>query len=77
MEGVCRERLVSVEVNMVMFEGIVVPTVLYGCEPRAINAPSRNSTDMIGLKCLRTITRLRWFDKKIKKTLEPVRCPLI
>jgi len=63
LRGVWRKRDLSVEAKMGMFEGIVVPSVLYGCEAWALNAWSRKRIEVLEMKCLRTITGVRWFDK--------------
>jgi len=63
LRGVWRKRDLSVEAKMGMFEGIVVPSVLYGCEAWALNAWSRKRIEVLEMKCLRTITGVRWFDR--------------
>jgi len=73
LRGVWRKRDLPVEAKMGMFEGIVVPSVLYGCEAWALNAWSRKRIKVLEIKCLRTITGVRWFDR-VRNTRVRERC---
>lgn len=53
----------SLQAKIGMFEGIVVPTVLYGCESWALNAEERKRIEVMEMRCLRTICGVRWFDR--------------
>ena len=63
MKNVWKERTISWRAKMGMFEGIVVPTILYGCEAWAIDRVVRRRVDVLEMKCLRNICGVRWFDR--------------
>lgn len=41
-----KEKSLSARANMGLFEGIVIPTAVYGCESRALNAKDRKRVDI-------------------------------
>ena len=55
MKGVWKERALSTRVKRAMYEGIVVPTVLYGAETWGLNKKERKSLDVLEMRCLRSI----------------------
>ncbi len=63
LRSVWKEKSVSLQAKIGMFEGIVVPTVLYGCESWALNAEERKRIEVMEMRCLRTICGVRWFDR--------------
>lgn len=48
---------------MEMYQGIVTPTVLYGCEVWTLNAKTRKWINVLAMKCPRTIARVKWYDR--------------
>lgn len=48
--------------KMDMFEGILVPTILYGYKAWAIDENVHWRVDVLVMKCLRTICHVRWFE---------------
>ena len=63
LRSVWKETSVSRQAKMGMYESIVVPTVMYGCEAWALNAKERKKLEVLEMKCLRTIAGVRWFDR--------------
>lgn len=61
LRGVTKNRDLSMEANMGMFEGIAVPTVLYGFEVWVLNA-RRKMIEVLEntCKCLQIVTGTRW-----------------
>lgn len=53
----------SEEATIGMFDGFVVPTVLHGCKARGLNAESWRRIHVLEIKCFRTVTEMRWFDR--------------
>ena len=63
MRGMWRNRTVSRQAKVGMFQGIVAPAVLYGSECWALNVREKRRVDVLEMRCLRTITGVRWFDR--------------
>ena len=61
--SVWKGKGVSVEAKVGMYESIVVPTVLYGCETWCLNARERKKVDVMEMKCLRSICGVRLVDR--------------
>lgn len=62
----CIKECVKGEVRekMGMFEGIAILTVLYGCDPRALNKHTHTQmkVDLLEVKYLKMICGVRWYD---------------
>ena len=63
LRGMWKNRAVSRQAKVGMFEGIVAPAVLYGSECWVLKARERKRVDVLEMKCLRTISGVRWFDR--------------
>lgn len=50
-----------------MFEDIVTPAVLYGSEIWVLNTRERRLVDVLEMRCLRTISEVRWFGRVINE----------
>lgn len=62
LRSVWKERSLSVRVKIGMFDYIVVPVVLYGCEAWAVYNKFWKSMAVLEIKCLRTMCHVRWID---------------
>lgn len=51
LSSVWREKALSGQVKMDMFERIVVPGILYGCETWSLNVRSRKKIYVLEIKC--------------------------
>merc|ERR1712237_163966 len=50
-----KNRNISVEAKVGMYEGIVEPTLLYGCEAWMLNVHERKKVEAVEMSCLRSI----------------------
>lgn len=48
---------------MGMFEGIVVPRMVYGCKVCALDEDVQLWIDVLKMKCLKTVCDVKWFDQ--------------
>ena len=69
LKGVWNKGPMSTEVKLGMYEGIMVPTVMYGSECWTLNARERKQVDVIEMKCLRAIKGVRWFDRRTNESV--------
>ena len=69
LKSIWSKRSVSREAKLGMFEGIMVPTVMYGSECWALNAREKKKVDVIEMKCLRAISGVRWFDRRTNESV--------
>ena len=63
LRSVWKERSVSLQAKIGMFEGIVAPSVMYGCEAWTLNARERRKIEVMEMRGLRTICGVRWYDR--------------
>ena len=63
LKSIWKGRNVSIEAKVGMFESIVAPTVLYGCETWMLNARERQRVNVMEMKCLRSICNVRRIDR--------------
>merc|ERR1712002_1337670 len=60
--GVWRKRHISREAKVGMYEGIIEPSLLYGCETWALNKKDRKRMEAVEMNCLRNICGRRRID---------------
>ena len=70
MKKVWRKRKVATEAKLGLYNGIVVPSVLYGSETWEVNAGFGEKVDVFEMNCLRPI---REFTMLVRKRNEDIR----
>ena len=63
LKNVWKKRHISREAKVGMYEGIVEPSLLYGCETWVLNVRDRRRMEAVEMNCLRNICRLRRIDR--------------
>merc|ERR1712002_494408 len=58
-----KKRHISREAKVVMYEGIIEPSLLYGCETSALNVKDRKRMEAVEMNCLRNICGRRRIDR--------------
>merc|ERR1712002_295278 len=63
LKDVWKKRHISREAKVGMYEGIIEPSLLYGCEIWALNKKDRKRMEAVEMNCLRNICGRRRIDK--------------
>merc|ERR1711921_35785 len=63
LKDVWKKRHISREAKVGMYEGIIEPSLLYGCETWALNVKDRKRREAVEMNCLRNICGRRRIDR--------------
>ena len=63
LQKLWKNRNMSMEAKVGMYEGIVEPTLLYGCEAWTLNVHERRKVEAVEMSCLRSICGVRRMDR--------------
>merc|ERR1712002_1056172 len=63
LKDVWKKRHISREAKVGMYEGIIEPSLLYGCETWALNVKDRKRMEAVEMNCLRNICGRRRIDR--------------
>ena len=63
LKDVWKKRHISREAKVGMYEGIIEPSLLYGCETWVLNVHDRRRMEAVEMDCLRNICKLRRVDR--------------
>ena len=63
MKGLWRNEGMGMEAKKVLYEGVVVPTVLYGSETWGLREAERRKLEVLEMGCLRSMCRLTLRDR--------------
>ena len=63
LKSVSKNRNVSMETKRSMYEGIIIPTALYGTEAWVLGNNVKNRIDVVEMSCLRSMRRLMKRDR--------------
>jgi len=63
LQKLWKNRRMSNEAKVGMYEGIVEPSLLYGCEAWVMNVHERRKVEAVEMRCLRSICRVRRIDR--------------
>ena len=63
LKDVWKKRHISREAKVGMYEGIIEPSLLYGCETWALNVQDRRRMEAVEMNCMRNICGLRRIDR--------------
>ena len=66
LKDVWKKRHISREEKVGMYEGIIEPSLLYGCEKWVLNVHDRKRMEAVEMNCLRNICGLRRIDRGSK-----------
>ena len=61
-EKLLSNRAVGIKAKMCLYEGVIVPTVLYGAEPWAMSSAQRRKVNILEMKCLRSLVGVSRMD---------------
>ena len=59
LKGVMKNRGLGMNVKKVLYEKVVVPTVMYGSESWGMKITERQKLNVFEMKCLRSMDRVR------------------
>ena len=60
LKGVMKNRGLGMSVKKVLYEKVVVPTVMYGSESWGMKVIERQKLNVFEMKCLRSMTDVSW-----------------
>jgi len=63
LQKLWKNRRMSNEAKVGMYEGIVEPSLLYGCEAWVMNVHERRKVEAVEMRCLRSICGVRRIDR--------------
>ena len=63
LKGVMKNRGLGMNVKKVLYEKVVVPTVMYGSESWGMKVIERQKLNVFEMKCLRSMTGVSWLDR--------------
>ena len=63
LKGVMKNRGLGMNVKKVLYEKVVVLTVMYGSESWGMKVTVRQKLNVFEMKCLRSMTGVSWFDR--------------
>ena len=63
LKDVWKKRHISREAKVGMYEGIIEPSLLYGCETWVLNVHDRRRMEAVEMNCMRNICGLRRIDR--------------
>ena len=63
LKGVNKNRGLGMNVKKVLYEKVVVPTVMYGSESWGMKATERQTLNVFEMKCLRSMTGVSRLDR--------------
>ena len=63
LKGVMKNRELGMNVKKVLYEKVVVPTVMYGSESWGMKVTERQKLNVFGMKCLRSMTGVSQLDR--------------
>ncbi|MEL7302024.1 MAG: reverse transcriptase family protein, partial [Pseudomonadota bacterium] len=63
LQKLWKNRRMSMEAKVGMYEGIIEPTLLYGCEAWVLNVHERRKVEAVEMSCLRSICGVRRIDR--------------
>ena len=63
LKGVMKNRGLGMNVKKVLYEKVVVPTIMYGSESWGMKVTERQKLNVFEMKCLRSMTGVSQLDK--------------
>ena len=63
LKGVMKNRGLGMNVKKVLYEKVVLPTVIYGSESWVMKVTERQKLNVFEIKCLRSMTGVSWLDR--------------
>ena len=69
MKGVMKYRGLGMNVKKVLYEKVVVPTVMYSSESWGMKVTERQKLSVFEMKCLRSMTGVSWLDRVRNKVV--------
>ena len=69
LKGVLSNRGLGISIYKYLYEGVIIPTALYGAEARGMRSAERKKNNVLEMKCLRSFVGMSRMDR-----LEMKRC---
>ena len=63
LKGVMKNRGLRMNAKKVLYEKVVLPTVMYGSESWGMKVTKRKKLNVFEMKCLRSMTGVSWLDR--------------
>ena len=54
-ESVLSNRVLGIKAKKCLYEGVIVPTALYGAEARVMRSAERRKVNVLEIRCLRSL----------------------
>ena len=70
LKGVMKNRGLGMNVKKVLYEKVVVPTVMYGSESWGMKVTERQKLNVLEMKCLRSMTGVSRLDRVRNEVVE-------
>ena len=58
----CEEYSIGIKAKKCLYEGVIVPTALYGTESRGMGSDERRKVNVLEMKCLRSLVGVSRID---------------
>ena len=63
LKSVLRNRGIGIKANKIQYEGVIVPTALYGAEAWGMRSAERRKVNVLEMKCLRRLVGVSRMDR--------------
>ena len=63
LKGVMKNRRLGMNVKKVLYEKVILPTVMYSSESWGMKVTERQKLNVFEMKCLRSMTGISWLDR--------------
>ena len=63
LESVLSNRGLGIKARKCLYEGVIVPTALYGAEAWSMRTPERRKVNVLEMKCLRSLVGVLRMDR--------------
>ena len=64
LDSILKSRDITLQTNIYLFQAMVFPAVMYGCESWTIKKAEHRGTDAFALRCWRRLLRVPWTPRR-------------
>ena len=68
LKSILSNRGLVIKANQCQYEGVIVPTALYGPETWGMRSAERKKVNVLEMKCLRSLECREWIELGMKKS---------
>ena len=66
LKGVLSNRGLNIKAKKCLYEGVIVPTALYGAEAWGMRSAEKRKVNFLEMKCLRSLECCEWIELGMK-----------